>query len=138
MCIRSNGKSTNGSPRASLDGSRGRPSSHDCLRARDHFVGRGWENEFYVLSGVGCEGLRNVQSCQVDFLVPVAIGVVVAARVHYPLRDGVVADLLAMPVAKNQYYCGKRHIRDGLRRWIFRSRFGVFGAMLHGRGIFRE
>src|SRR5580700_4953792 len=66
------------------------PLRENKLGAGDYFVGGVGEDEFYVALRVGFEGLRDVDGGESDFLVPVSVGVVVAASVEDAVGDGVV------------------------------------------------
>ena len=76
--------------------------------------------KFTLAVGVGLESLVQVESGEIDFLVPVSVGVVVAAGVEEAVGDGVVADFFAMSIAKYEN-CG----RQGLRRSAARCSGGV-------------
>jgi hypothetical protein len=51
---------------------------------------------------VGLQGLGDIEGGEVDLLIPISVGVVVAAGVEDAVGDGVVADLFTVSVAKDQ------------------------------------
>ena len=71
------------------------------LWARDYFVWRFGEDELYISRGIRLQSFGDVEGGQIDFLCPVAIGVVVAARVECAVSDGVVADFFGVSITKN-------------------------------------
>ena len=73
----------------------------ELLRAGYYFVRRCGEDEVYVTCCVGLQCLGHVQYSESDFLVPVSVGVVVAAGVEDAVGDGVVADFFAVSVTKD-------------------------------------
>ena len=71
------------------------------LWARDYFVWRFGEDELYISRRIRLESFGNVEGGQIDFLVPVSVGVVVAARVENAVGYGVVADFFGVSITKN-------------------------------------
>ena len=71
------------------------------LRAGDYFVGRCRKDEFHISGGVGFKGFGNVQGGEFDFLVPVSVGVIVAAGVEDAVGYRIIVDFFGVSIAKN-------------------------------------
>lgn len=90
------------------------------LWSGDDFVGRRGKDESYAAGAVGRKSFRNIQLCKFDLLVPITVGVEVAAGVEDTVGNRVIVDFLASAVAKHKNHRRERGSRtsSGDDRWL--------------------